>query len=396
MAEFSELIRNEAPAISEQERVRISDILSQTDKGTDGVPVVKEDLDFLLEHFGPSFRLKSPDPFFPGQVPYISRRISNEIFKHGDEDQKKKAKEIVSGLCAEQEPAVKSGAYYALIGVKLDEIRDIVAKQLSDMNLDPESLFSVWSRQGKAFSGSELRSLWNLLDMERERPGIGKVLQSEFGINNFNRYPTEVLIRQYDQRNFKDRNTPFGICMFPKDDYNGVFTGALGQMLKRAIGRTEGKCVFRIWEVGSALELVEILNRSRKKYDRASFMVIAGHGEENLIEFSETDPRSKGRLRQDQVARKGAEAMKQAFIDNPTVILSSCSTGALGGIGEAISKIGCRVIAPDVPIESIINLNITIENGLVKSIKPIFSSEEEDKFAINTYQSGVIESGDDA
>src|SRR5690606_15602593 len=48
--------------------------------------------------------------------------------------------------------------------------------------------------------------------------------------------------------------------------------------------------------------------------------------------------------------KKGAKALKYAFSNNKaTVILLSCSTGQLGGIGEQVSKLredGVEVIAP--------------------------------------------------
>lgn len=41
------------------------------------------------------------------------------------------------------------------------------------------------------------------------------------------------------------------------------------------------------------------------------------------------------------------QGIKSLFIDIPTVILVSCSTGQLGGIGHEISALGAKVIAPD-------------------------------------------------
>ena len=45
-----------------------------------------------------------------------------------------------------------------------------------------------------------------------------------------------------------------------------------------------------------------------------------------------------------------AQRAGQFFVDNPTIILSSCSTGAEGGIGQELSKrFGAKVIAPKEP-----------------------------------------------
>lgn len=80
--------------------------------------------------------------------------------------------------------------------------------------------------------------------------------------------------------------------------------------------------------------------------------------------------------------RKGALAIKSAFIPKPTIVLSSCSTGDLGGVGQEISRIGGKVIAP--PVDT-----------YPESIDPIFLEDGRVDFKVayhgtkaNTYYMG--------
>ncbi len=82
---------------------------------------------------------------------------------------------------------------------------------------------------------SFLENLPSLANLEAQRHGIGKVLQEEFGINDFARYPEELLIEQYDTRNRSD--LPYGVIINPWYDHNGAFYGNTGvwQILFKAL-----------------------------------------------------------------------------------------------------------------------------------------------------------------
>jgi len=226
-----------------------------------------------------------------------------------------------------------------------------------------ESLYDpdVYEKYGKKVIE---RNLTALLNLEKDRPGIGKVLQSEFGINDFSRYPEKLLIEQYDLRDKKD-DLPYGTIFYPHADHNGAFYQQK-QIFEKLHDQFQGKYRFKVFENGDLLGLISNINHSRHRYGPMSFAMIGGHGIPDKVVLGEwTDSLDKSQLK-----HNGAAAVKLAFTENPTIILISCSTGELGGIGQEISKLGATVIAPPKPaaIEDIFAI-LDTKNKIIFQVK---------------------------
>lgn len=231
----------------------------------------------------------------------------------------------------------------------------VIASIISAFDINGEQAVDAWDQARNVFDSTDsavsstsgyYENLSALLELESQRHGVGRVLQQEFGINDFARYPHDLLIAQYDQRNIKD-NLPHGVIVYGAEDYNGAsYSNAI--QLESLFNQLQGKCRIRVWEVKNLPGIVRVLNKSRHEYGKISFAIVNAHGTPENIRFGGDDS-IRNKLDKTDIARSGIDSLKLAFIDNPTVILNSCSTGQLGGIGQEISKIGANIIAPIAP-----------------------------------------------
>lgn len=224
--------------------------------------------------------------------------------------------------------------------------------------IDADKLLVAWAQtctDRKSLSKNQLKyddralNLAAILVLEKKNPGITKDLMDSFGILDFGRYALRVLTSQEIEK--EETDLPYGIVIYPRSDYNGAFydvSGYLSHIYEEFSSLPDAKRPrIRVFEVENVKDLASVLNKSRKKWGKISFAIIAGHGTQSTIEFGEEE--DKAVLVKRDLFRKGAGAIKKAFVDNPTIILDSCSTGSLGGIASAMSEIGGDIIAPDIP-----------------------------------------------
>jgi hypothetical protein len=250
----------------------------------------------------------------------------------------------------------------------VDHVEQIVGPYLKSLGLDEERVLQAWRNAHKQVGGYQYdkHPFEALCALEDKEPGAVKVLNEEFGINNFNRYPIELLIKQYQERSINTK--PSGIVIHAETDWNGAFLE--NEKHFRKLGLELADYSIRFYEVKSIPSLVHTLNRNRHRYGPAEFLILGGHGSEAGIELGRG---SAGQVYQADTQLKGASALELAFVKNPTVILISCSTGKLGGIGQSISELGqhgATVIAPSID-GNLKKIDVVVdENG-----KPNFSVE---------------------
>ena len=218
-------------------------------------------------------------------------------------------------------------------------------------------IVDTWDRCSFRSFEAKLQTVRNNLErmdeLEKERPGCVRVLREEFGIENFARYPKELLIEQFDTKD--DQSLPYGIVINPKADHNGAFAGGPdGGAIANVWKTLKGKFRLRIFEASSRFGVARTLIRTEQRYQhdgggKIAFAMIGGHGEPDSIQFG--DGENAVRLGIDDLGGSVGVAAKNKFFEpNPTIILSSCSTGKYGGIGQELSAVlGARVIGPDVP-----------------------------------------------
>lgn len=260
---------------------------------------------------------------------------------------------------------LRDGAYQGLAVGQRDleddmlgqTIDNFMSRKLKLAGLDPRKILRVWDynyflENTDRYPEFIADNFAQIRALESERPGICKVLSEEFGIINFNRYPRNVLIDQFDRRNDQ---VPYGVLVYPYADENGGFSddeevvdGLYGDLLV-------GKTALRIYEAGSGLGVFKRLSMANKRYgsnNSISFAVLGGHGEVDKINFGysiEDDGFVSHDLSKSNLQGPSSQEVKSWFIEKPTIILVSCSTGADSGIGETIYRLGANVIAPKEP-----------------------------------------------
>lgn len=196
------------------------------------------------------------------------------------------------------------------------------------------------------------KNLEALASLERAREGCVKVLQQEFGIDNFARYSEEMLLDQYDTRD--DSSIPYGIVLNPKSDYNGAFNRK--QITEDSLvgmhRELKGHYYLRIYEAGSRIDVARTLIKIKQRYiekggGKIAYALIGGHGSKDTIAFGD----GEAEIRTRDLSGRGAGRTGSDFFEpNATVILRSCSTGVEGGIGQRMSEVlQVKVIAPETP-----------------------------------------------
>jgi hypothetical protein len=245
--------------------------------------------------------------------------------------------------------------------------------------LDENKLTEVWrlNAPSKNYEFYVQSNLETIHAIESERPGISKVLFNEFGIENFGRYPSDVLIKQYDNRNNKDLQ--YGVMVMNKSDHNGAFNyrGAYSSMASQL---EDLDYSMRIVEVNTKKEMFASLEDLSVRYgegQKMEFAVIGGHGRRTGISLGRPLSSFKRffhtvanmfylsnsyELHKRDINNPLFQKIKGYFREDPTWLLWSCSTGKKKGIGEEISKEQeANVVAPRHPT-NFDSINIT-KNG---------------------------------
>ncbi len=367
-------------------------------------------MDLLLRYFDKAAGWSKIKPQYRYWYPDVP--VLRTIFEFGSSSQAEKGKSMVVDLLKHTDPLVRQAGIRMIAGCGMSPRKELINSYMGDIvssvfGVDGRKMAEVWGDTTfkKSMSADEEKrrqflffrdNLEQLSQLEERRPGIGKVLQSEFGINDFSRYPLEFLIAQYDQKDSKV-NLPNGVIVYPQSDWNGAYTGIdPKEMLERFFDQMKGKYRITVWETGNTLGLVKALNKTRQKYGRITLAVIGGHGEKDNIMFGRPEPATQFSdkrkvLQQEEIRRRGASAIKLAFADNSTVILESCSTGQLGGIGQEISEIaGVKIIAP-AKDASIAGIKVNERKDGESDFNVFYFGENEELVATQVYKSGILQ-----
>ena len=224
---------------------------------------------------------------------------------------------------------------------------------LRDFGFDPEQVVDTWRlNSGNEFAkvnemfASNLRSMIFLESQER---GSTKVLNEKFGIVNFGRYPPELLLRQYQNRDRDDLR--YGVGLYPLRDHNGAAYGQRGP-LESLLEDLGDQFELRVAEAESKVDVANHLRHFRARYGkhRISFAIIFGHGSEDSISFGDHPSRSgeaRYSLTSEDLVDSRSGKYGSFFEDKPTIILASCSTGVDQGIAQKLKEtLGAEVVAP--------------------------------------------------
>lgn len=222
-------------------------------------------------------------------------------------------------------------------------------------DLPPNEMLSAWVASGPLLSSPEYvrENIDQMRVLESASPGICKFLFDEFGIADFARYPEKMLLQQREQ--FEDRTKPYGVIIYPRNDWNGAFYHGWSSFLKLH-NQLGGDFYLRVVECESKIDIARALIKLDRRYNPAdgsghkiSLAIIGGHGTQNNILFGGSKARHK--LRAEDFIGKGVRRASKFFKSGATFILASCSTGIDKGIAQELSKkFGARVIAPREPV----------------------------------------------
>ena len=220
-------------------------------------------------------------------------------------------------------------------------VTKIVGKNLEDKFgiRNGDKVVKRWQNNVSMGIWGNLRVMRNI---EAEQPGGIKILNESYGICEFNRYPKEMLV---DQIKYHGQDVPYGVVLFPAEDYNDAFDQDKA-VLQQLYDGTKWKHISRVFEIEGRLSLARFLVDLKLKYKhKIDFMILAGHGEKSGMEFS-----WKSRLDKDVVDKSTSiESIKAMMIDEPSIALFSCSTGAEQGLAQLLSeRLNARVQAPTV------------------------------------------------
>jgi hypothetical protein len=218
-------------------------------------------------------------------------------------------------------------------------------------------------RRGKDIYQVDAMNLKMIFELEEAEPGICAVLQEEFNISSFARYPKDMLLRQYRERDRTDKK--YGIVIYPKLDWNSAFYEAQYGLL--TLDANVQDYAIRIFECGTKVDVARSLIKSRRRYGRdnkIAFGVIAGHGSSESITFGGTDTTdSRHVFTKEDLKGRGVSRITDFFDPDATLILISCSTGKPEGVGENLSKLlDLKIIAPDEPT-NLFAVRTTKKNG---------------------------------
>lgn len=238
--------------------------------------------------------------------------------------------------------------------LQISASRELAQYILKDYGLNFTQLVGVWGNYstGEAATGITSRNVEAIVDLEAARPGIAKVLNQEFDISLFHRYPTELLIDQFDSKD--DINVSYGIMVSAIADHNQAF-GSFGyEAFMKSMHYELRKIGYKIrmYEGGTADSVKTGCSKANQRYGVKSpqFLVIAGHGTPNNIQMNWERPGHPERIIQRGFFSDNADwKLTDHIRDNGKLILLSCSTGVEGGIAQDISASnpGVMVTGPD-------------------------------------------------
>lgn len=236
-----------------------------------------------------------------------------------------------------------------------------VAKELERYNLPFGRMSMAWYKSLPQVTDDDefaelmalaiFENLSTIYKLEAVHPGASRTLYDEFGIRAFGRYPLTALIQQYRQRD--DAHKPYGVVVFPVDDWNGHFYSRRS-VYEDMLDHLDGKVNTRFFEIGSKYGLLKVARVCHTRYgldgNKAQFAVLAGHAGSTYINFGrDIDGRlTKGDLHIADISNN-RDTCKEAvsyLCYGAEIVVDACSTGeGSDSLAENISKLGLRVSA---------------------------------------------------
>lgn len=251
-------------------------------------------------------------------------------------------------------------------------VAEITGNLLEDKGVkNSEKMAESWLETDRAKISENFR---RMEELEKQDPGICSFLHEKFGISHFYRYPAELLVKQHQE--YENNDKPYGVIMAAKADWNGALYQT-EYVLGNVLNSLDGHYYLRVYECDGPYELTKDLAKSDKKYGqehKISFLMVMGHGTSDAITLGDALNSGEIRITQEEVGSQTASRVGKFFVDHPTFLLDSCSTGAEGGFAQTLSKnLDARVRAPIEPT-ALRDIYVSLdENGV--DLIPHFSNQ---------------------
>lgn len=227
-----------------------------------------------------------------------------------------------------------------------------------DYNLDSDELSNMWHKNANpdnsdSYNKSNVmkKNLITMSYLEFREPGICKTLHDEFGIANFGRYPSELLLEQYRTRNKpKEEQRPYIAIATAQTDHNGALYNQFNFYDDFQADTDKEGYDLRIIEVNSKESLNHRLFSLYRKYGKISDLFINAHGDPSGMDLGQND--EMARITTDDLymaeapkVGQNTQTIKSIFTDNPSFIFLSCDTG--NGFSQKVSEtMNSTTIAP--------------------------------------------------
>jgi hypothetical protein len=266
---------------------------------------------------------------------------------------------------------------------------------------DTETFINAWSEENDGeYKIDSKNNLNAIAELETVRPGASKLLHDFYGIRAFARYPTQMLIDQYDNHGKTDK--PYGITVTAIEDHNGAF-GASKSDAGRPYRGLRDHFYTRAIEAKNKIELGKNLLKLKSLYGDAQkiqFVFLQAHGEPDGFMLGNYGLFSH--IGEISLTTQIGNNTRQLFTEKPVIVLASCSTGAENGIAQKLSRdLYATVIGPEEQSEltEMIVVNTPAGIKMVPAFAKTKSDRREDMLTripvrANLYINGELVKGD--
>lgn len=274
-----------------------------------------------------------------------------------------------------------------------DEWEPIIEKYISHyFKLPAEEILRVWKMSHIVEQRASVIAI-NLVAaklLEKARPGISETLHREFGIACFGRYPEDLLIKQFDERNDTERK--YGLILNTRADSNGAFYTDR-ELWSKLLADLQGKICLRVAESSGGIALPMTLARVYTHYQPSSkvghkiaFLIGGGHGTVSNITLDERpDVRD---ISLSDLFAGSYKRIGEYFEKDAMIILNSCFTGNENGMAQVLSEeYGLHVIGPTSPTQ-IKTLAVSWKDGEHVQIEPSYADDTDDEKVLRAYKDG--------
>ena len=339
-----------------------------------------------------------------GHLPEIEKGLDNqdwrdyagyvrEIIYYGDDESNKEASETLARVlltCGDPQEFTMILRLMLEYSRTSEDARMVIEAKLIEVGLPPFEVYDAWALSIKPADHVEaiVLNLKKIKELESTKQGCVKFLYDKFGIADFSRYPSAILLDMVE--NYENKEKPYGMIIFPRNDWNGAFYHN-HDILKQLHDQLNGEFLLRIAECENKTDIAKTLVKLDKLYNpadgsghRMSLLILGGHGQKDNIRFGGQD--EKHSLHIEDLMGRGVKKTTKFFEANPTIILNSCSTGVESGIGQELSEmLGAKVIAPKIPT-SLSGIYATKDD----KGKFVFDAEYHEQDSKNSYAQGDL------